>query len=144
VAKITAGVGVSHMGAIGIAMDKGISTDAYWAPAFKGFEFSRRWIAEQKPDVVILVYNDHATAFSMDIIPTFALGCAERFEPADEGWGRRPVPGVQGAPELAWHIAESAILDEFDITIVNRMEVDHGFTVPMSLMFGAPQAWPRW
>ena len=141
-ARITAGVGVSHMGAIGNAMDKGLAADAYWAPAFKGFEFSRRWIAEQKPDVVILVYNDHATAFSMDIIPTFALGCAERFEPADEGWGRRPVPAAQGAPELAWHLAESMILDEFDITIVNRMEVDHGFTVPLSLMFGQPQAWP--
>jgi protocatechuate 4,5-dioxygenase beta chain len=52
------------------------------------------------------------------------------------------VPAVKGHPELAWHIAESTILDEFDMTIVNRMDLDHGFTVPMSLMFGQPQAWP--
>jgi protocatechuate 4,5-dioxygenase beta chain len=90
----------------------------------------------------VLVYNDHASAFSLEVIPTFAIGCAESFQPADEGWGPRPVPVVQGHPELAWHIAQSTILDEFDMTIVNRMDVDHGLTVPMSLMFGQPDAWP--
>jgi len=95
-----------------------------------------------KPDVIILVYNDHASAFSVDLIPTFALGCAAEFAPADEGWGPRPVPLVVGHPELACHIAESVILDEFDLTIANKMDVDHGLTVPLSLMFGQPQAWP--
>ena len=52
--------------------------------------------AQNTPDVVFLVYNDHATAFSLDIIPTFAIGCADEFAPADEGWGPRPVPVVQG------------------------------------------------
>lgn len=141
-AKIIAGVATSHIGAVGVALDKGISGNEYWSPAFKGFEFSKKWIAEQKPDVVILVYNDHAAAFSLDIIPTFAIGCAEEFQPADEGWGRRPVPVVKGHPELAWHIAESTILDEFDMTIVNKLDVDHGLTVPMSLMFGQTDAWP--
>jgi protocatechuate 4,5-dioxygenase beta chain len=91
---------------------------------------------------VFLVYNDHASAFSLEMIPTFALGCAEDFPPADEGWGPRPVPMVKGHPDLAWHIAQSLILDEFDITIVNQMSVDHGLTVPLSLMFGQPAAWP--
>jgi protocatechuate 4,5-dioxygenase beta chain len=141
-AKIIAGVAASHIGAVGAALDNGLTDQPYWNPVFKGFEFSKQWIAEHKPDVVILVYNDHAAAFSLDIIPTFAIGCAEEFQPADEGWGRRPVPVVEGHPELAWHIAESAILDEFDMTIVNKMDVDHGFTVPMSLMFGQPDAWP--
>ena len=91
---------------------------------------------------MILVYNDHASAFSLEIIPTFALGCAEEFPIADEGWGPRPVPVVKGHPDLAWHIAQSVILDEFDITIVNKMEVDHGLTVPLSLMCGQPAEWP--
>jgi protocatechuate 4,5-dioxygenase beta chain len=94
------------------------------------------------PDVVILVYNDHASAFDMNIIPTFALGCAERFKPADEGWGPRPVPDVIGHPDLAWHIAQSLILDEFDMTIMNDMDVDHGCTVPLSMIFGEPEKWP--
>jgi protocatechuate 4,5-dioxygenase beta chain len=141
-ARITAGVATSHIPAIGAAIDLGRTAEPYWQPVFKGYEFSKRWIADQKPDVVILVYNDHASAFSLEIIPTFAIGCAESFAPADEGWGPRPVPDVEGHPELAWHIAQSTILDEFDMTIVNRMDVDHGLTVPLSLMFGQPQTWP--
>jgi protocatechuate 4,5-dioxygenase beta chain len=141
-AKITAGVATSHVPAIGAALDLGKTQEPYWAPLFKGYEFSKQWIAAQKPDVVFLVYNDHASAFSLDIIPTFAIGCADEYQPADEGWGPRPVPAVKGHPELAAHIAQSVIQSDFDLTIINRMDVDHGLTVPLSLMFGQPQAWP--
>jgi protocatechuate 4,5-dioxygenase, beta chain len=142
VAKLIAGVTTSHVPAIGAALDNGRANEPYWQPLFKGFEFSKKWLADLKPDVCILVYNDHASAFSLEIIPTFALGCAESFPPADEGWGPRPVPVVQGHPDLAWHIAQSVILDEYDLTIVNKMPVDHGLTVPLSLMCGQPKEWP--
>ena len=141
-AKITAGVTTSHVPAIGAAIDQGKTGEPYWAPMFAGFEFSKRWIAANMPDVVFLVYNDHASAFSLDIVPTFAIGCADSFEPADEGWGPRPVPTVQGAPELAAHIPQSVIQSDFDLTIINKMTVDHGLTVPLSLLFGQPRAWP--
>ena len=141
-AKIIAGVATSHVPAIGAALDNGKTQEPYWQRVFSGYEESKKWIAEVKPDVCIVVFNDHATAFSMDIVPTFALGCASEFIPADEGWGPRPVPVVHGHPELAAHIAQSVILDEFDLTIVNNMEVDHGLTVPLSLMFGQPEEWP--
>ncbi|RBP47164.1 class III extradiol dioxygenase subunit beta [Arenicella xantha] len=141
-AKITAGVTTSHVPAIGAAIDNKLTQDDYWKPLFAGYEFSKQWIKQEKPDVVILVFNDHATAFDMNIIPTFAIGCAEEFQPADEGWGARPVPTVKGHPELASHIAQSVIQDDFDLTIVNKMDVDHGLTVPLSLMFGEPDKWP--
>jgi protocatechuate 4,5-dioxygenase beta chain len=142
VAKLIAGVTTSHVPAIGAALDNGKSGEPYWQKVFSGYEASKKWLAEVKPDVVILVYNDHASAFSLEVIPTFALGCAEEFPPADEGWGPRPVPVVKGHPDLAWHIAQSTILDEFDMTIVNKMAVDHGLTVPLSLMCGQPKEWP--
>ncbi len=141
-ARITAGVASSHVPAIGAAIDLGKTEEAYWQPVFAGYEWTKSWEREQRPDVVILVYNDHASAFDMNIIPTFAIGCAEEFNPADEGWGRRPVPLVKGHPDLAWHIAQSCILDEFDLTIINQMDVDHGLTVPLSLMFGQADQWP--
>jgi len=145
-ATITASVFTSHVPAIGAALDLGKSAEPYWQPVFKGYEYSKQWLAEQKPDVIFLVYNDHATAFSLEMIPTFAIGCAAQFQPADEGWGPRPVPVVQGHPELAAHIAHSVIQDDFDLTIVNKMDVDHGLTVPLSLMCGPldpkTQAWP--
>jgi protocatechuate 4,5-dioxygenase, beta chain len=141
-ARISATVYTSHVPAVGAAMDLGKTGEPYWAPLFAGYEPSRAWLKTNTPDVVFLVYNDHASAFSLDMIPTFAIGCAAQFKPADEGWGARPVPTVQGHPELAAHIAQSVIQDDFDLTIVNRMEVDHGLTVPLSLMCGQPPAWP--
>jgi len=141
-ARITAGVTTSHVPAIGAALDLGKTAEPYWAPVFAGYDWVKQWMKAEKPDVVILVYNDHATSFSLQMIPTFAIGCAEEFPPADEGWGPRPVPMVEGHPDLAAHLAESLILDEFDMTIVNEMTVDHGLTVPLSLMFGQVDRWP--
>jgi protocatechuate 4,5-dioxygenase, beta chain len=142
VARISAGITTSHVPAIGAALDHGKSGDDYWRPVFAGYDWTKKWIADNCPDIVVLVYNDHASALSMEMIPTFAIGCADSFVPADEGFGPRPVPAVEGHPELAWHLAESLILDEFDLTIMNKLDVDHGLTVPMSLMFGQPAEWP--
>ncbi len=141
-AKILAGVGTSHVPAIGAALDLGKSEEPYWKPIFDGYEKSKQWLAETNPDVVILVYNDHGTAFGLDVVPTFSLGVTDLYPPADEGWGPRPVPDVHGHLELSRHLAESLIFDEFDLTIINEMAVDHGLTVPLSLMCGQPEAWP--
>jgi protocatechuate 4,5-dioxygenase beta chain len=141
-ARITASVYTSHVPAIGAAMDLGKTEEPYWQKVFGGYEFSRRWMKENTPDVVFLVFNDHATAFSLDMIPTFAIGTAADYPVADEGWGPRPVPKVEGHPELAAHIAQSVIQQDFDLTLVNRMDVDHGLTVPLSLMFGQTEKWP--
>jgi protocatechuate 4,5-dioxygenase, beta chain len=141
-ARITAGVATSHVPAIGAAIDNGLTGTDYWKPVFAGYDFSKEWIRNNQPDVVILVYNDHASAFGMNMVPTFAIGCADEFAPADEGWGPRPVPKIKGCPELAWHIMQSVIQSDFDLTVINEMAVDHGLTVPLSLLFGQPQAWP--
>jgi len=145
-ARITASVYTSHVPAIGAAMDLGKTREDYWKPLFAGYDFSKQWMKDNKPDVIFLVYNDHATAFSLDFIPTFAIGTAAEYQPADEGWGPRPVPKVVGHPELASHIAQSVIQQDFDLTIVNKMDVDHGLTVPLSLMCGEQDpkegAWP--
>jgi protocatechuate 4,5-dioxygenase beta chain len=141
-ARITASVYTSHVPAIGAALDHGKADEPYWRPVFSGYDASRTWLESRRPDVVVLVYNDHATAFSLDIVPTFAIGTAAEFQPADEGWGPRRVPKVVGHSELATHIAQSVIQDDFDLTLVNKLDVDHGLTVPLSLMCGQPPAWP--
>ena len=143
-ARVTTGITSSHIPALGAAIQTGKTGDEYWGPVFQGYKPIHDWIYREgnMPDVIVLVYNDHATAFDMNVIPTFSIGCAERFKPADEGWGPRPVPDVIGHPDLAWHIAQSLILDDFDMTIMNQMDVDHGCTVPLSLVFGQPEEWP--
>jgi protocatechuate 4,5-dioxygenase beta chain len=141
-ARIVAGIATSHVPAIGVAMDRGTVDTPYWEPLFRGYAPARDWLAKLKPDVAIVVYNDHASAFSLQLIPTFTIGVAAEFPIADEGFGPRPVPTVKGHPDLAWHLAESLILDEFDMTIANEMPVDHGLTVPLSITCGQPEAWP--
>ncbi len=146
-ATVSATVYSSHVPAIGAAMDLGRTDEDYWRRLFAGYRKSQEWMAENTPDVIFLVYNDHATSFSLDFIPTFAIGTAASFPVADEGWGPRPVPEVKGHPMLASHIAQEVILQDFDLTIVNKLAVDHGLTVPLSLMFGqidggADGEWP--
>jgi len=141
-AKIIAGMGTSHVPGLGAAMDNGKTHEAYWQPVFKGLEPLRAWHRDHVPDVNIIVYNDHATAIALDNYATFTLGVAEQFLPADEGWGRRQVPVVQGHPELAWHLVESLIMDEFDLAISGDLDVDHGLTVPLSIAYDQPAAWP--
>ena len=141
-ARITAGLFMSHVPAIGAAVDKGLTEEPYWQPLFEGLKTSRQWIADNPVDIVILVYNDHGNAFSMEMIPTFALGMAASYQPTDEGWGPRPVPIVEGHPELSAHLAQSVIPAGFDLTLVNEMTVDHGLTVPLSMMYDQPAAWP--
>ncbi|GAA5077565.1 protocatechuate 4,5-dioxygenase subunit alpha [Streptomyces similanensis] len=141
-AVVTGAVFTSHVPAIGAAVDHGKTEETYWQPVFEGYEHSKAWQRENVPDVVFLVYNDHASAFDQSLIPTFVLGTGAAFPVADEGYGPRPVPDVEGAPDLAAHIAHSLIRDDFDLTLVNEMAVDHGLTVPLSLMFGDVEKWP--
>ena len=141
-AKITAGISTSHVPAIGAAIDQNKLNEPYWRQFAAGIEPARQWVKDNQPDVCIVVYNDHASAFSLALIPTFAIGVGDEFQPADEGYGPRNVPAAQGHPEFAWHIAESLIKDDFDMTIANRLDIDHGCTVPLSIVFGRPQAWP--
>jgi protocatechuate 4,5-dioxygenase, beta chain len=140
--RITAGLTTSHIPAVGAAIDLGKTQEPYWQPVFAGFEWTKDWARRNVPDVVILVYNDHYSAFTPEVVPTFALGCAEEFPPADEGYGPRPVPVVKGHAELAAHMAQSLILEEFDLTLYYKLDVDHGLTVPLSLVYGQPGEWP--
>ena len=99
-ARITASVYTSHVPAIGAAIDLGKTARAVLAAGVRGLRVLQA-VARRStsPTSIFLVYNDHATAFSLDIIPTFAIGTAAEFTPADEGWGPRPVPKVIGHPE---------------------------------------------
>ncbi|WP_404473964.1 protocatechuate 4,5-dioxygenase subunit alpha/beta [Microbacterium aerolatum] len=144
-AKYTSALFTSHVPAIGAAMDLGKTEEPYWKQVFDGYQWTRKWAKENTPDVVILVYNDHATAFDASIIPTFVLGTGAEYPVADEGYGPRPVPDVKGYPEFAAHLAQSIIQDDFDLTLVNEMVVDHGLTVPLSLVYGelgVDEEWP--
>ncbi len=125
-AQIVGGIGSSHAPSIGSAWDKGLLQDPLWRPVFDGYAAARAWLAEQKPDLFVIVYNDHANRFFFDAYPTFALGVGDLHAQADEGYGKRDLPDLKGDPDFAWHIARSLVEDEFDPTICQEMTLDHG------------------
>jgi len=141
-ARIVGGVTTSHIPAIGNAMTEKKEGDPYWKRFFDGYEPVKQWLEKVKPDVAIVIYNDHGLNFFLDNVPTFAIGCADRYENADEGWGLKTLATFPGDAQFSWHIAESLIEQEFDIATCQRMLVDHGFMVPMALMWRHLPHWP--
>ncbi|TQC48803.1 protocatechuate 3,4-dioxygenase [Rhodococcus sp. WS4] len=139
-ADLVAGIGVSHIPALGAAMEGSGSGPA--AAVFEKFSPVRQWARELALDTVIVVYNDHASAFSMELLPTFAIGAAESYAPADEGYGARNVPIARGDGDLSWHLIESLIPEGFDLAVAQKLDVDHGLTVPLTVVFGTPEVWP--
>jgi protocatechuate 4,5-dioxygenase, beta chain len=140
-ARIIGGVTTSHVPAIGAAIAKGRQQDPYWKPFFDGFGPVRHWLAETRPDTAVVVYNDHGLNFFLDKMPTFAVGAAAEYRNADEGWGIPQVPPFVGDMALSWHLIESLIGEEFDLTTCQEMVVDHAFTLPMALLW-PDQVWP--
>jgi protocatechuate 4,5-dioxygenase, beta chain len=141
--RIVAGVGLSHVPSVGPVVDRGRQAEPAWKPLFDAYVPVREWLQKLKPDVAIVVYNDHGADFTFDKYPTFALGAADRYGIADEGFGTRALPEVPGDAEFSIHLCESLIAQEFDLTVCQEMGVEHGFLVPMNLCFPhGPSGWP--
>lgn len=141
-ARIVGGVTTSHIPAVGNAMTNKLEQTPYWKRFFDGYEPVKSWLQDVDPDIAIVIYNDHGLNFFLDKVPTIALGCADRYENADEGWGLQTLASFEGDARFSWHLAESLIEQEFDITTCQEMLVDHGFIVPMALMWRHLPMWP--
>lgn len=141
--RIIAGIGTSHVPSIGGAYDRGKTATPAWKPLFDAYVPVRKWLRELRPDVCIMVYNDHGADFFFDKYPTFAVGCADSYPIADEGFGVRPLPPIRGDLAFSQHLCTSLVYDEFDITVCQEMAVEHGFLVPMHLCFDPQEdGWP--
>ena len=134
-ARIIGGIGSSHIPLIGKAISQGLQQEPYWKSFFEGYVPVHAWLEENKPDVAILFYNDHGLEFFIDKKPTFAVGVADSYVNADEGWGIATIPPVPGDPDLGWHIVNEVVDDGFDLTICQEMRIDHGCTVPLQLLW---------
>jgi len=141
-AKIIGGLAVSHSPTIGFAFDRDKRKDPDWAPIFEAFEPIQKWVDEQCPDVLLLIYNDHVTSFFFDHYSAFVLGVGERWDVADEGGGARDLPPIGGHPGLAAHIGQSLVTEEFDMSFFQGKPLDHGCFSPLSVMCPHKPAWP--
>lgn len=140
--ELIGGYFTSHVPAIGGAIAKGLQNEPYWKPFFDGFPPIRKWLGEKKPDVAIVFYNDHGLNFFLDKMPTFAVGAAHEYRNADEGWGLPVYKSFRGDPALSWHIIETLIASEFDVTTCQEMLVDHAMSIPFELAWPDVAEWP--
>nr|WP_315426195.1 class III extradiol dioxygenase family protein [uncultured Albidiferax sp.] len=143
-AHIVGAITTSHVPAIGRAIAKDLQNDPYWKPFFDGFPPVRQWLNEVKPDVAVVIYNDHGLNFFLDKMPTFAVGAAPSYRNADEGWGLADMAPFEGNQDLSWHLINSLVNDEFDITTCQEMLVDHAFCLPMALLWPDADARGSW
>ncbi|MDR7332156.1 gallate dioxygenase [Roseateles asaccharophilus] len=141
-AQIIGGIAASHTPTIGFAFDRDKQNDPAWAPIFTAFAPVQQWLADRKPDVLLLIYNDHVTSFFFDHYSAFSLGVGEQWAVADEGGGARDLPPVQGHPQLAAHIGQSLMTEEFDLSFFQDRGLDHGCFSPLSVMCPHEPAWP--
>jgi protocatechuate 4,5-dioxygenase, beta chain len=136
-AEIIGAVATSHIPAIGKAIAEHRQAEPYWKPFFDGFDFVQSWLQRARPHVAVVIYNDHGLNFFLDKMPTFAVGAADEYKNADEGWGLPVSRAFKGDAALSWHIIEGLVADEFDVTMCQEMLVDHAVAVPIQLM------WPK-
>src|SRR5690242_1879649 len=133
-AIIVAGMGCSHAPSIAHAHDSGVTREPGWKPLFDSFALAARWLSGRRPDALVVIYNDHVDNYFFDAWPAFAIGVADRYLIADEGWGPRRLAPVPGHRALAGHLAARLLDGGFDLTVSQRMELDHGFLSPMPLI----------
>jgi gallate dioxygenase len=141
-ARILGAVATSHSPTIGFALDKQKQNDPVWAPIFEAYAPVRRWLAEKKPDVLFLTYNDHVTSFFFDHYSQFTLGIGDSYQVADEGGGPRALPPIKGHAPLAHHIAAGLVADEFDMAYFQHKALDHGCFSPLSMLWPHEPGWP--
>jgi len=70
-ARIIGGIAASHSPTIGFAYDRNKRDDPVWAPIFENFAPLAAWLGEKRPDVLLLIYNDHVTSFFFDHYSAF-------------------------------------------------------------------------
>jgi len=140
-ARIVGGIAASHTPTIGFAYDRNARGDPVWAPIFEQFAHLSAWLAAKRPDVLVVVYNDHVTSFFFDHYSAFALGIGSEWRVADEGGGPRNLPPIAGDPALAAHIGQSLVADEFDMSFFQHRALDHGCFSPLSMLL-PHDPWP--
>lgn len=134
-AQLIGGLATSHVPAIGNAIARQLKEDPYWKPFFDGFLPVHDWLARIRPDTAVVFYNDHGLNFFLDKMPTFAIGAAEEYPNADEGWGIPTLPPSRGTLDLSWHLVEELIRHEFDMVTCQEMLLDHAATLPLKLFW---------
>jgi protocatechuate 4,5-dioxygenase beta chain len=83
-----------------------------------------------KPDVIVVVANDHFNTFFLNNFPTFAIGVADASSGPND---QTNMPSYEFAvhAELAKHLLKSGMDSGFDFAVTQEFGVDHSMLVPL-------------
>jgi hypothetical protein len=143
-ASVIAGIGISHTPSMGVEYDRGtqgpVGFSPRWQTWFDGTRKVQELVERLSPDHLVVVYNDHLNYFDLDNYPTLAIGVGSRFRQADEGWGPRPLPDLDGDVGWGLHLATELVDREFDMTVSQDLAIDHGIFSWLPYVLRRP--WP--
>ncbi|MFC7703692.1 hypothetical protein ACFQXB_05745 [Plastorhodobacter daqingensis] len=139
-ARIVGGFGISHTPSMGLEYDRGVAGgfSPAWQKWFDGTRPVKDWLAGVAPDRIVIIYNDHLNHFDFSAYPTLAIGVAQEFRQADEGWGLRPFPSLVGDEDLGWHLTNHLVRGGYDLTVCQDLAVDHGIYSWMPYLMDLP------
>lgn len=144
-ARVIGGFGISHTPSMGMEYDRGMANgfSPAWQKWFDGTRPVKQWLAKMAPDRLVIIYNDHLNHFDFAAYPTLAIGVADEFRQADEGWGPRPFPSLVGDLELGWHLTNRLVRDGgYDLTVCQDLAVDHGIYSWLPYLMDTPWTVP--
>lgn len=86
-----------------------------------------------KPDVLLVLSNDHLHNFFLDNFPAFCFGCAESYESPIEHWLHAKRRTFAGDQSFGSFLLQRALENSFDPSFSMEMVLDHGSLTPLEL-----------
>ncbi len=98
--------------------------------AFKNFG---QQVMQARPDVLLLLSDDHVHNFFLNNLPAFCIGAAGSYQAPVEHWLKVEKRVLPGAPDLGTYLLGKALDCNFDPAFSMELVLDHGFITPLEL-----------
>jgi protocatechuate 4,5-dioxygenase beta chain len=131
-AKIVAAMATTHAPGLTGWFDAAPERDRTVAKA--GLTELRRRLEAARPDVLVMLSNDHLLNWPINNVPNYTVGIgAEHVGPADwfDEWLALPKYTVKGHPDLARTIVREGARLGTAFAYLRRLQFDDGFSVPL-------------
>lgn len=129
-AEIVAAYAVPHTPSfIAEVADRGAASEAS-----EYFRIMKKHFDDARPDLLVMIQNDHFNSFFLDNWPTFAIGIGERGEGPSDQTPAMPHYEVAFQNDLARAIHTHCVTGDFDVSSSEEMTLDHAVLVPLHFL----------
>ena len=108
---------------------------------YQAFKNVGEQILQARPDVLLLISDDHVHNFFLNNLPAFCIGAADAYPAPVEHWLKVEKRVLPGDSSLGTYLLERALHNDFDPSLSMELILDHGFITPLELS-GLPHSLP--